>query len=68
MAFYCWTIALINTKLLAFPDEIQNPVLVIHGELAHFFYFGKTAFEKLKGENKEFMQIPGATIMIYKII
>ena len=53
-------LALMNTKLLAFADEIRNAVLVIHGELAHSFYFSKTAFEKLKGDNKEFMPIPGA--------
>ena len=53
-------LAMLNTKLLAFADEIQNAVLVIHGELAHSFYFSKTAFEKLKGDNKEFMPIPGA--------
>ena len=53
-------LAMLNTKLLAFADEIQNAVLVIHGELAHSFYFSKTAFEKLKGDNKELMIIPGA--------
>ena len=53
-------LGLMNTKLLAFADEIQNAVLVIHGELAHSFYFSKTAFEKLKGDNKQFMPIPGA--------
>ena len=53
-------LGLMNTKLLAFADEIQNAVLIIHGELAHSFYFGKTAFEKLKGDNKEFLPIPGA--------
>ena len=53
-------LGLMNTKLLAFADEIQNAVLLIHGELAHSFYFSKTAFEKLKGDNKEFMPIPGA--------
>ena len=53
-------ISLMNTKLLAYADEIKNAVLVIHGELAHSLYFSKTAFEKLKGENKELMIIPGA--------
>ena len=53
-------LGLMNTKLLAFADEIQNAVLLIHGELAHSFYFSKTAFEKLKGDNKEFLPIPGA--------
>ena len=41
-------------------NEIKNAVLVIHGELAHSLYFSKTAFEKLKGDNKELMIIPGA--------
>jgi hypothetical protein len=49
-----------NTKLLAYAHEIRNAVLVIHGELAHSLYFSKTAFEKLKGDNKELMIIPGA--------
>ena len=53
-------ISLMNTKLLAYADEIKNVVLVIHGELAHSLYFSKTAFEKLKGDNKELMIIPGA--------
>ena len=53
-------ISLMNTKLLAYANEIRNAVLVIHGELAHSLYFSKTAFEKLKGNNKELMIIPGA--------
>ena len=53
-------ISLMNTKILAFAHEIKNAVLVIHGELAHSLYFSKTAFEKLKGDNKELMIIPGA--------
>ena len=53
-------LSLMNTKLLAYADEIKNAVLVIHGELAHSLYFSKTAFEKLKGDNKELMIIPGA--------
>ena len=53
-------LSLMNTKLLAYAHEIRNAVLVIHGELAHSLYFSKTAFEKLKGDNKELMIIPGA--------
>ena len=53
-------LSLMNTKILAFADEIKNAVLVIHGDLAHSLYFSKTAFEKLKGDNKELMIIPGA--------
>jgi fermentation-respiration switch protein FrsA (DUF1100 family) len=53
-------LSLMNTKLLAYAGEIRNAVLVIHGELAHSLYFSKTAFEQLKGNNKELMIIPGA--------
>ena len=53
-------LSLMNTKILAFADEIKNAILVIHGDLAHSLYFSKTAFEKLKGDNKELMIIPGA--------
>ena len=53
-------LSLMNTKLLAFANEIRSAVLVIHGELAHSLYFSKTAFEKLRGNNKELMIIPGA--------
>ena len=41
-------------------DEIENAVLIIHGEKAHSRYFGEDAFKKLKGDNKELMIIPGA--------
>jgi fermentation-respiration switch protein FrsA (DUF1100 family) len=40
--------------------EIDNPVLLIHGEKAHSRYFSEGAFALLKGENKELMIIPGA--------
>lgn len=53
--------SLLNTKLLAYADEIRSSVLVIHGENAHSRYFGETAFKKLKGDNKELMIIPGAS-------
>ncbi len=41
--------------------EIENAVMIIHGDKAHSFYFGKDAFAKLKGDNKEFVVIPGAS-------
>ena len=41
-------------------DEIRTPVLLVHGEKAHSRYFSEGAFEKLKGDNKELMIIPGA--------
>ena len=59
-----WTItaglSLLNTKLLAYADEIESPVLLVHGENAHSRYFSETAFKKLKGDNKELFIVPGA--------
>ena len=55
------SLSFLNAKLLAYADEIESAVLVIHGEKAHSRYFGETAFKKLKGDNKELMIIPGAS-------
>lgn len=54
-------IPFINFPLMSRADEIENAVLVIHGEKAHSRYFGEDAFKKLKGGNKELMIIPGAS-------
>ena len=51
---------LLNAKLLAYADEITNPVLIVHGEKAHSRYFGEDAFKKLKGDNKELLIVPNA--------
>ena len=42
-------------------DEIENAVLIIHGEKAHSRYFGEDAYKKLRGDNKELLIIPGAS-------
>ena len=52
--------SLLNTKLLAYADEIETPVLLVHGEKAHSRYFSETAFKMLKGDNKELFIVPGA--------
>ena len=54
-------IPFINFPLMSRADEIENAVLVIHGEKAHSRYFGEDAFKKLTGDNKELMIIPGAS-------
>ncbi len=61
----------LNQPLLAWAHEIENPVLLIHGEKAHSRYFSEYAFEKMTGKhvegvsakegNKEFCVIPGAS-------
>lgn len=40
-------------------NEIENAVLIIHGEKAHSRYFSEDAYKLLKGDNKELMIIPG---------
>ena len=37
----------LNQPILAFANEIDNPVLLIHGEKAHSRYFSEYAFEKM---------------------
>ena len=54
------SLSLINMPILAFSDEIRNPVLIIHGEKAHSRYFSEDAFKKLKGDNKELYIVPDA--------
>ena len=54
-------LSFINAKLLAYADEIESAVMVVHGEKAHSRYFGETAFKMLKGENKELIIVPGAS-------
>ncbi len=56
----------INFPLMSRAAEIENAVMIIHGEKAHSFYFGSDAYKKLTvvpGEpnNKLFMVIPGAS-------
>lgn len=55
-----------NQPILCYSNEIRSAVLVMHGDAAHSFYFGKEAFEHLMEgnpvpENKELLVIPGAT-------
>ena len=50
----------LNQPILCFSEEIRSAVLVIHGEKAHSCYFSRDAFQKLTGDNKELLIIPGA--------
>ncbi|MEZ3550550.1 MAG: alpha/beta hydrolase [Muribaculaceae bacterium] len=56
----------INFPLMSRAGEIENAVMILHGEKAHSFYFGSDAYKKLtvtpgKDNNKLFMVIPGAS-------
>ncbi|MBQ8958538.1 MAG: alpha/beta hydrolase [Bacteroidales bacterium] len=65
------TQSFLNQPLLCWAHEIENPVLLVHGEKAHSRYFSEYAFERMTGtnpdgnsmtvDNKEIMIIPGAS-------
>ncbi len=55
----------LNAKFLQYTNEIRNAVMIIHGDKAHSYYFGKDAFENMTKnckytDNKKFVNIPGA--------
>lgn len=54
-----------NQPILKYSNEIRSAVLVMHGEKAHSYYFGKDAYEAMVkdsryADNKELLVIPGA--------
>ncbi len=53
-------LSFMNMPLLSFAGEIENAVMVVHGENAHSRYMGEDAFKKLKGENKKLLIVKGA--------
>lgn len=60
------TMSFINQPILQYSNEIRSAVLIIHGDKAHSYYFGKDAYENMikdsnYKDNKEFLTIEGAT-------
>ena len=64
-------LSFMNMPQLTYSNEIENPVLIIHGENAHSRYFSEDAFANMTGVkrsgldtvagNKELLIIPGAS-------
>lgn len=55
----------INQPILMYSNEIRSAVMIMHGDKAHSFYFGKDAYENMikdskYTENKELLVIEGA--------
>lgn len=50
----------VNFKFFEYAGELENAVMIVHGDKAHSYYFGKDAFAFLKGDNKQFLTIKGA--------
>lgn len=54
-------LSFINTPMMAYCDEIERAVLLIHGEKAHSLYFSQDTFKRMNGDNKELLIVPSAT-------
>lgn len=55
----------LNQPILQYSNEIRSAVLIVHGDKAHSYYFGKDAYEAMTRDskyaaNKELLTIPGA--------
>lgn len=50
-----------NFRFFEYADELENAVLIVHGDKAHSYYFGKDTFAKLKGDNKQMLTVKDAT-------
>ena len=55
-----------NTRLFTYSNEIRNAVMIVHGDKAHSYYFGKDAYENMINgnqytDNKQLLVIEGAS-------
>ncbi len=46
------TMSFINQPILKYSNEIRSAVLIIHGDIAHSYYFGKDAYHNMIDGNK----------------
>lgn len=51
----------VNFKFFEYAGELENAVLIVHGDKAHSYYFGKDTFALLKGDNKQMLTVKDAT-------
>lgn len=59
-------LSFLNQPINCYLKEVRSPILLIHGDKAHSYYFSKDAYQVLQEENpykanKEFLTIPGAS-------
>ena len=60
------TMSFLNQPILKYSNEIRSAVLIVHGDKAHSYYFGKDAYDNMIKEsnytgNKEFLSIKGTS-------
>lgn len=51
----------VNFKFFDYADELESAVLIVHGDKAHSYYFGKDTFARLQGANKQMLTVKGAS-------
>ncbi len=52
-------LSFLNAPILAYADEIESAVLLVHGEKAHSRYFSEDTYKKLRGD-KRLLIVPDA--------
>lgn len=50
-----------NFKFFEYAGELENAVMIVHGEKAHSRYFGEDSFKLLHGDNKELLIVADAS-------
>ena len=50
-----------NFKFFEYAGELENAVMIVHGDKAHSYYFGKDTFALLKGDNKQLLTVKDAS-------
>ena len=60
------SLSFINMPILQYSNEIRSAVMIMHGDKAHSFYFGKDAYEAMiqnnpYTDNKQLLVIEGAS-------
>jgi len=51
----------LNFRFFEYAGELENAVMIVHGDKAHSYYFGKDTFGLLRGENKRMLTVEGAS-------
>jgi len=51
----------VNFKFFEYAGELESAVLIVHGDKAHSYYFGKDTFALLKGDNKKMLTVKDAS-------
>jgi len=51
----------LNFKFFEYVGELENAAMIVHGDKAHSYYFGKDVYAMLKGDNKRMLTVKDAS-------